>query len=273
MSLNLTVLIPCKNEHRNLADAVASVRGIADEVLVADSGSTDGTIELARSLGCRVVERDYNTSGDFKNWAIPQAGCEWVLVLDADERVTPALAEEIRAKLANPPNVDGYQLMRQNLFLGQPLRYGSWRPRRLLRLFRRKLGRYVGATDHADVVVSSGRVGQIESPLSHFAFTSYDRYLPKLYRYADVQARIWHKQGRRTNLWQLVFRGPLRFAQDYFFRGGFFDGAAGLQSAVIVAYGSYLKQARLWELKHQGTCSESPQAKSPPAAKSFERAA
>ena len=100
----LTVIIPCKNERLNIRPCIESVRAIADEVLVADSGSTDGTLEIVRSMGgCRVIEREYVHSGDFKNWAIPQAAHPWVLILDADERVTPLLATEIKQVLAASP--------------------------------------------------------------------------------------------------------------------------------------------------------------------------
>ncbi|MEM8866282.1 MAG: glycosyltransferase family 2 protein [Planctomycetota bacterium] len=268
MPHGLTVLIPCKDERRHLPGAVASAQAIADEVLVADSGSTDGTLQLARELGCRVIEREYVTSGDFKNWAIPQATYDWVLIVDADERVSPKLAREIKQRLAKPATADGYWVRRVNQFFGKPLRFGSWRPTRLLRFFRRDFGRYVGDTDHAEVSISTGRVGKLRSPLHHLAIWSYERYLPKLYRYADVQAQLWHGRGRRTNIWQLVFRGPLRFGQDYVLRGGLFDGAAGLQSAVLVAYGSYLKQARLWELQQlaEQRQREQQQTPAPPSA-------
>src|SRR5262245_32408098 len=106
----LTVLIPCKDEIRHIRACIESARPIADELLVADSGSTDGTLEVARALGCRVIEREYVNSADFKNWAIPQAQHEWVLVVDADERVTPQLANEIRSLFAFPPPCDGYSL-------------------------------------------------------------------------------------------------------------------------------------------------------------------
>src|SRR6476469_2853653 len=99
MSSQLTVIIPCKNERENIRACVAGARLIADEILLADSGSTDGTLEIARELGCRIIEREYGTSGDFKNWAIPQATHEWVFILDADERITRELAEEIRAAI------------------------------------------------------------------------------------------------------------------------------------------------------------------------------
>ena len=194
MSNKLTVIIPCKNEREHIRACIMSARQVADEVLVADSGSTDGTLEIARELGCRIIEREYGTSGDFKNWAIPQAAHEWVLILDADERITPALAAEIRGVLAEPRH-DGYWIYRRNHFMGHPIRFGPWKNDRCLRLFRRDLGRYVGPTDHAEVELSSGTVGRLRERLTHYTCDSYSQYLPKLSRYADVQARIWQAAG------------------------------------------------------------------------------
>jgi glycosyltransferase involved in cell wall biosynthesis len=246
MSNRLTVIIPCKDERENIRACVTSAQRIADEVLVADSGSTDGTREIAQKLGCRIIEREYRTSGDFKNWAIPQAAHEWVLILDADERVTPELAAEIRSVLAQPQH-DGYWIYRCNHFLGHPIRFGPWKNDRCLRLFRRNLGRYVGPTDHAEVELREGSVGRLRARMTHYTCTSYAQYLPKLARYADVQSRIWHAAGRRARLRHLLLKFPLRFLQGYVLRLGFLDGLAGLQVCVLVAYLSYLKHAYLWQ--------------------------
>jgi glycosyltransferase involved in cell wall biosynthesis len=248
MSNKLSVIIPCKNERENISACVACARQVADEVLVADSGSTDGTIEIARVLGCRIVEREYGTSGDFKNWAIPQAAHEWVFILDADERITTELASEIRDTLVDPQR-DGYWIYRLNQFMGYPIRHGPWGNDSCLRLFRRDVGRYVGATDHAEVELSSGAAGRLRERLIHYTFTSYKQFLPKVSQYADRQARIWKEQGRRVSHFQLLFRFPLRFVQGYVQRLGFLDGLAGLQVCVLVAYLSWLKQACLWELQ------------------------
>src|SRR5689334_1422144 len=117
MTAKLTVIIPCKDERENIAACIASARQVADEVLVADSGSADGTLEIARGSGCRIISREYGTSGDFKNWAIPQAAHEWVFILDADERITSELADEIRQTLDDPKH-DGYWVRRLNHFMG-----------------------------------------------------------------------------------------------------------------------------------------------------------
>jgi hypothetical protein len=182
-----------------------------------------------------------------------------VFVLDGDERVTPALAAEIRAVVARPEH-DGYRIPRLNYFLGHPIHFGPWKNDQFMRLFRRDLGYYEGPTDHAKSQLRSGTVGRLRAQLIHYTCTSYDRYLPKLQRYASVQAAVWHEQGRRTSIARLLLRGPLRFLQGYFLRLGFLDGLAGLQVCALVAYVSYLKQARLWELEHAKPlhrCSES----------------
>jgi FkbM family methyltransferase len=248
MSSQLSVIIPCKNERDNIRACVASARQVADEVLVADSGSTDGTLEIARELGCRIIEREYGTSGDFKNWAIPQAKHEWVFILDADERITVELAREIRDAIREPKH-DGYWVYRLNHFMGHPICHGPWRNDRCLRLFRRDLGRYVGPTDHAEVALSSGTVGRMRERLVHYTCTSYSQYLPKISRYADVQAQLWKEEGRRPKLRQLLLRFPMRFIQGYVLRLGFLDGLAGLQVCALVAYLSWLKQACLWQLQ------------------------
>jgi (heptosyl)LPS beta-1,4-glucosyltransferase len=262
----LTVIIPCKNEREHLAACIASAKQLAADVLVADSGSTDGSLEIARALGCRVIEREYRTSGDFKNWAIPQAANPWVLILDADERIPPALAAEI-SRVLERPKFDGYRIRRLNHFLGHPIRFGPWRNDDCLRLFRRDLGRYVGPTDHAEVEISTGSVGWLTGRMIHYTCTSYDQYLPKIQRYAAVQASVWHEAGRRSSLLQMLFRGPLRFLQGYLGRLGFLDGLAGLQVCALIAYLSYLKHARLWELEHAKPAHQLPASDAPPTAK------
>ena len=244
----LTVLIPCKNEIDHLKECLASVRPLADEILIADSGSRDGTLDLIqRQPDCRLIQRQYIHSGDFKNWAIPQARHSWVLVIDADERVTPALAVEIQQRLAETSDVDGYWIPRDNYFLGQRIRYSGWQSDRCLRLFRRDHAVYVGDNDHAEVQVDSGRVARLKAALQHDTYANYDSFFRKLNRYTSYQAHIWNESGRRASFVDLLVAGPLRFFHAYVLRGGFLDGKAGLQVCALTGFYSFMKRARLWE--------------------------
>ena len=190
----ITVLIPCKNEANNLAACIASARLIAHEVLVADSGSTDGTLELAHKLADHVIEREYIDSGDFKNWALPQASNQWVLVLDADERITAELAKEIQTRLADPSQaLSAYSIPRLNYFLGYPLRYGDWSRDRVTRLVKRDECRYKLHTDHSEIDLPKAKVGKLRNRLTHYTAWEPHEYLKKQTHYAKQQANVWYQ--------------------------------------------------------------------------------
>ena len=245
----LTVIIPCKDERMNIRPCIESARPVADEILLADSGSTDGTLEIVRDMGgVRIVEREYVHSGDFKNWAIPQAQHEWVMILDADERITPELAAEIQRVLSSPPAVDGFEIYRANYFMGHLVRYCGWHRDHIIRLFRRDVSRFHGDTDHAHLVVSTGKVGWLKGKINHFSYWTYDHYFQKYHRYTTWQAQQWHDQGVRPSVLRLLTTAPLTFLKYYILNFGFLDGAIGIQVCMITAFYSFGKQARLWEL-------------------------
>ncbi len=248
----LTVLIPTKNERLNIRPCIESARALADEVLVADSGSSDGTLDIVRQMGgCRVIERELIDFSNFKNWAIPQASHPWVLVLDADERITPRLADEIRLTIANPPvEIDGYWIGRENYFMGQLIRHCGWNSDDVLRLFRRDVCRYTNRRVHEAVDIAQGRDGRLKGKFKHYTVWDYDRYLAKMAHYTRLGARDLRDRGRRASFAGMFFRVPLRFVQLYFFRLGFLDGLAGLQICMLTAFTGFLKQARLWELQN-----------------------
>ena len=251
MKHRLTVIIPCKNERKNIRPCIESAKRVADEVLVADSGSTDGTLDIIHDAGgCHVVHREYVNSGNFKNWAIPQARHPWVLIVDADERVSPELAAEINALLESVPRHNGYHIYRANYFLGHRIRHGGWGSDKVLRLFRRDLGRYVGESDHAEVTVSTGSVGYLKGRLEHFTYWSYDQYFRKLQRYTVQSAQSRYAAGKRVSFARMLLAPPLRFLHCYIVRLGFLDGIAGLQVCMLTGISSFVKQIRLWELRH-----------------------
>ena len=245
----LTVLIPAKNERLNIRPCIESASSIADEILVADSGSTDGTLDIVRQMGGRIIERELVDFSDFKNWAIPQAKHPWVLILDADERVTPEMADEIRLLLANPPDeFDGFWIGRENYFMGRRIRHCGWNSDAVFRLFRRDVCRYTNRRVHEAVAVAKGRDGRLKAKLRHYTVWNYDRYLAKMAHYTQLGAMDLHDRGRRAGFAGLFFRVPLRFVQLYLLRLGFLDGLAGLQICMLTAFTGFLKQARLWEI-------------------------
>lgn len=266
--LPLTVLITCKNEQQDIWGCLQSAEQVAGEILVADSGSTDNTLGLIHEFRhqvpyCRLIEREYVNSGNFKNWAIPQASHPWIFVLDADERINRQLADFIiRQVQQDSPQHDGYWIRRENYFLGKRIRYGDWGTNWLIRLFRRDLGRYLEYTDHAEIDLPADRLGQAQGALLHHSFTDYQRYLFKMERYANQQAKLWYDSGRRPSRWRLVANGLGRFLRSYMMRGGFLDGAIGFQLAAHTAYYSFLKQAELWAV-HYRACQASSAPKLP----------
>jgi glycosyltransferase involved in cell wall biosynthesis len=252
MAEKLTVLIPCKNERRNIRACIESVRPIADEVLVADSGSTDGTLRILQEIGgCRIIEREYRNHGDFVNWALPHASHEWVMIVDADERVTPQLAQNIRRVMKNPPDhVDAYWVDFICFFMGRRLRFSRWNTP-ALRLVRRDKCRNRICRVHPEFEVPDKRTGKLRGGLLHYSYWTYDQYLT---RYQDYTRRVaqdaWEK-GKRTGWSGLFLRPMFRFFQLYVLKAGFLDGLPGLQICMLTAFfNTFIKQGRLWEMEH-----------------------
>ena len=250
MRHKLTVIIPTYNEEKNIEDAIKSVLW-ADEIMIVDSYSTDRTLEIARKYTDRILQHEYINSATQKNWAIPQATHEWVMILDADERVTPELRDEILKVLENP-QFDGYYIGRRNFFLGYPLDHGGWSPKddRNIRLFRKSVSRYEDKEVHADVIVSTGRVGELKNYLIHHSYISLKQYFRKMERYTDWAARDIVKAGKKPNFLNLVLRPIGDFIKFYILKQGYKDGMPGLIIALLSSYYVMVKYAKAWELYH-----------------------
>jgi glycosyltransferase involved in cell wall biosynthesis len=242
----ISVLIPTFNEASNLEAAIDSAAW-ADEILVVDSFSTDDTVEIARRRGARLLVHEYRNSAAQKNWALPQTAHRWAMVLDADERFTPALAAEVRETLAAGPPAAGYVVRRVNHFLGRRIRHCGWDRDRVLRLFDRDRARYQELEVHAEVEVQ-GKVRELRHPLLHFTYRSVDQYWPKFRRYTDWGASQAFSDGRRATIYHLVGHPLGRFAKMYAARLGFLDGVCGLAVSLLSFYSVFNKYAKLWEL-------------------------
>jgi glycosyltransferase involved in cell wall biosynthesis len=274
MSGRVSVLIPALNEARNIGACVESARW-ADEVVVVDSGSQDGTAELARERGAGVVRFQWNGAWPKKkNWALANVAWkgDWVLVLDADERVPAELAREIRSELERP-RAEGYFINRRFMFLGQWLRHCGYYPSWNLRLFRRELGRYerlvdgdTGSGDNEvhEHVVLQGRTGRLQGELLHLAYPDIATWMEKHNRYSNWEARVevlgasGGARGcggvaarRRLREWsrRLPFRPSLRFIYSYLLRGGFLDGYAGYVFCRLLATYEMMSVFKAHELR------------------------
>jgi len=239
-----------RDEEANLARTLESVRW-ADEIVVVDSGSTDRTLEIARSYGARVVEAEWPGYGPQKRRAIQLARGEWVLAIDADEVVSDELGAEIRGLLAGDPAAAGYEVVMHTWFLGHWLGRRGWHRDRHLRLVRRDAARVSGATVHERLTVA-GRAGRLRHPIRHYSYRDVEHYMDKQRRYARLKAERRFGAGRRATLPGAVVRGAWRFFAGYVLQGGWLDGGAGLAHEALSAHGAFLAHLRLWELSREG---------------------
>lgn len=214
-----------------------------DEILVVDSGSTDGTVELARSHGARVIETHWRGFGPQKQFAVEQARHDWVLCIDADERVTPELAEAMRA-VPPAPTFHCYRFARRNRFMGRYLKHGEGYPDWSLRLFDRRHARWSEDAVH-ERVLTHGPVGALQGDLLHDSAESLERYLEKQNRYSTLTAHAALARGQRSSVTRLLLSPLVRFVKFYFLRLGFLDGAPGLVHILIGCYASFAKHAKM----------------------------
>ena len=255
--LPLSLVIITRDAAHELAACLATA-GFAAETIVVDSGSSDDTAALATRLGARVILHPWEGFGPQKNFAVAQARHDWVLCLDADERVTPELADAIGALFAAAapsagasPAAAAYSIARRNRFLGKWLAHGEGYPDWNVRLFDRRRARWSADLVH-EKVVADDPVQKLRGDLLHASAESIDAYIAKQNRYTTVQAAAMHARGERASFAQLVFSPLARFLRFYVFRLGFLDGAAGFAHIAIGAFASFLKYAKLRALQVEG---------------------
>jgi len=241
----LSVVVITLNEERRIAGCLAAVAW-ADEIIVVDSGSSDDTVAIAHGQGARVITRPFTTYAEQKNAALAAATGDWILSLDADERVPPELAAELRAAIADPGDAVGFLILRREHMLGQWIDHGSWGPAYKLRLARRGRGRWRGAV-HETLQVD-GPTRRLHSPLLHETNYTIGDIVRKTNRYTTLEAQEAHAAGVRSSLWRMALYPPLLFLYSLIVRGGWRDGMAGFVLAALAAHYTFLKRAKLWEM-------------------------
>ncbi len=242
----LSVAVITWNEEERLRPCLESVAW-ADEIVVVDAESTDKTVQLAREFTDRIWIRPWPGFAAQKNFALDHATGEWLLSLDADERVTVELRHEIEGVIAADGPADGYRIPRKNFFWGAWVRHGRLYPDYQVRLFRRGRGRFVQRAVHESAEIR-GSAGRLEAPLLHHSYRSLEEFLQRSNRYSTLAAEEWIRQGRRVGPADLFLRPLGRFLSMYLLHRGFLDGWRGLLLAALYAHYVFLRTAKVWEL-------------------------
>ena len=240
----LSLIVITRNEEGSIGRCLRSV-GFADEIVVVDNGSTDKTVEIARSLGANVLQPpDWPGFGPQKNRALKAATGDWVFSLDADEWIEPALEREIRSVIARTDAANGYEMPRRSRFCGAIVRHCGWSPDYVTRLFRRGSGHFSGDKVHERLIVD-GRVGRLVYPIEHESITTFADAADKIDRYSRAAAAELRARGKRSNFLKALLRSWGAFLRTYIFRAGFLDGRTGFHVAEYNRRYTYEKWLRV----------------------------
>ncbi|MDZ7265745.1 MAG: glycosyltransferase family 2 protein [candidate division KSB1 bacterium] len=245
--IRLSALVITKNEAGNIQECLASLHWV-QEIIVVDAESEDNTAALAHKFTNKVFVRKWQGYAAARQFALEQCHGEWVLWVDADERVPVELREEICALLSGTPACAAYELPRLANFLGRWIMHGGWYPGHVVRLFRRELADFNHRRIHEGVEVR-GRIGRLQNHLLHYTDRDLRHYFEKFNRYTSLAAEELQQSGRRFHWWDLLFRPPWMFLRMYVFKTGFLDGLPGFILACLSSAYVFTKYAKLWELE------------------------
>jgi len=246
----ISAVVLTKNEERNIKECLGTLKW-CDEVIVIDDNSGDKTREIAKGMRAKIFVRSLN--GDFssqRNFALEKARGEWVLFIDADERVSPTLRSEIQSEIKNPDSsVDGYYLRREDKIWGKILRHGETSRIKLLRLGKKGKGKWRGFVH--EIWEIKGKTKELNSPLIHFPHPHITNFLEEINSYSTLRAKELYNEGKRTSLLEIVGYPTAKFLKNYLFRLGFLDGTPGLMVALMMSFHSFLVRSKLYLLWKQ----------------------
>jgi glycosyltransferase involved in cell wall biosynthesis len=252
----LTGIVPVLNEEQNLESCIASFAEICDEILVVDSGSTDRTVEIARRFTDRVYVRPWVDYRTFLKFAMPRARHRWLLIVDADERLTPSLRKEIRERVdAEGAGAVGFRMKRSSHFMGRRIRFSGWQNDFVYRCFRKGKGGPREREIHPGIVID-GKIEPLDGLLLHFPYPTLEDYLGKFNRYTSAAARDRLKAGKRVRWVDRFLSPPGRFLRTYFLRYGFLDGYPGFVLSVLGAFYVFSRYTKMWQMQNAEKLAE-----------------
>lgn len=245
------------NEEKKIEYCIKSLVGVVDEIVVVDSCSTDRTEEICRKYPVKFVRHPFEGYVAQKNFALAQANYDYILALDADERLSEELQQSVLQVKEDWDSVDGYALNRFNNYCGKWMHYSGWNPERKIRLWNRKRAQWGGTDPHDFVQIPKSKTKTLKGNLIHYAYLNLDEHLQQIYKFAEIAARAKYKNGERPNFFINVVLSPLfRFVKSYFFQLGFLDGYYGFVFCATSASMTFFKYLRLYEYKRKGLPEE-----------------
>jgi len=250
--IKISAVIITFNEERNIERCLRSLTGVADEIIVVDSNSTDNTEELCKPFNTRFLQHPFEGYMQQKKWAVVQAGSDYILSLDADEELSPELRESI-LQVKNDWKADGYTCNRLNNYIGKWIRYCGWYPDAKLRLWDRRKGTWSGINLHEKVqMVSNAHIGKLNGDLLHYSYYSIQQHLDQINKFTEIAAAEGITKGKKTSLLIATFKGIWKFKRDYIFKLGFLDGYYGFIICMLSGYAVFIKYIKMNELKKAG---------------------
>ncbi len=252
--IKLSVAIITFNEERNISRCLESLSGIADEIIIADSGSTDRTADICKKFNARVVHHPFKGHIEQKNFALSQCTNDYVLSLDADEALSPELKKSI-LNIKESWIKDGYSFNRLTNYCGKWIKHCGWYPDEKLRLFKKNKGQWAGTNPHDQFIMNEGgKTEKLSGDLLHYSYYSIKEHLDQVNRFTEIGSESAFKQGKRSNLALILIKPCIRFIRDYIFHLGFLDGYYGFVICKISSHATFIKYVKLYELmkKKQG---------------------
>jgi len=240
----ITALAITFNEEENVKRYVESL-SFADEIIFVDSNSTDKTVELAKELNIKVIQRKFLNFSDQRNYAINQAKHDWIVFFDLDEIITKELEEEIKHKVNNPNSKVAFFVKRNFFFMGKHIRFGGWQNDKAIRLFNKNFCTYNGNLVHEEVK-ANGSIGVLKKGLNHYSYKNFDNYNDKLNLYSKLQAANLYQRKVKPNVYHLILRPMYRFLWQYIFRLGILDGKEGFILAYVHSFSVFKRYLQLW---------------------------
>lgn len=243
--MKLTAVILTFNEESNIGDCVKGLQ-FCNEIIIVDSGSTDNTVKIAAKLGADVYDHSFKNFSDSRNFGLKKSHGDWVLFVDADERIPDQLKKEIISKVNLNNSTAGYYFKRNDFMFERWLKYGETAKVRLLRMAKRDAG--VWERSVHEIWQVKGKTEEMSNAIEHLSHSSIEEFVKKINYYSSFDAKEYYQNGRRARFWHLLAYPVAKFGQNYFWRGGFLDGEAGLVFAVLMSFNSFLIRAKLWLL-------------------------